>query len=308
MNAETYEQQQERLRRERKQKAEAREKLQQGLPSVRIDEQPWTTTDKQDNRRHKLYTRNVRVGITVYVRDWKAKNRLTDSFGQGYLPDGVYAQSYLGFACDGVREAFAGAPWPCKVEHEHDGHRQAYGKERDEGFDYTVVFFVSATYRADKPSKIPSESELLSWLGGADQIGARICQGIEAGFAKARALADAIERARIANLMLADYVERVDEAASAAVRYKQRLAALNAEYEAEREVQCAKLLAEVEHAHGGGVAWEDAPDFEPDPRSTAAAKAKLPERVARLKAPSERGRGIPFPSEHEHDIKAADVE
>jgi hypothetical protein len=306
VNQETYEQRREREERERKAKAAARAVLQRELPNVQIDDEVWTATSTEDSRRHKTYTRTVRVGVTVYIRDWKAKQRLEDSFGQGYLPEGVYAQSYFGLIRDAIREAFDGAPWPCKVKHETDGTSSTYGDRREAGWDYRISFYLSATYRAPKPSKIPSEDELLSWLGGANNIGARICQGIEAGFAKGKALAEAIERARIANLVLNDYVERVDEAAKTNVRYKQRLAALNAEYEAEREVQCAKLLAEL--GDKCGVSWEDAPDFEPDPRSTAAAKAKLPERVARLLAPSRRGRGLPSLSSESYDIKAADVE
>jgi hypothetical protein len=246
------------------------------------------------------------VGVTVYVRDWKAKDRLDQSFGQGYLPEDVYALSYFGFVRQAIRKAFDGAPWPCKVTHECDGSTSAHGDRYKAGWDYRISFYVSATYRAAKPSKIPSEDELLCWLCGAENIGARIHSGIEAGFVEGKEAADAIERARIANLVLSDYVERVDDAAKVAVRYKQRLAALNAEYEAEREVQCAKLLAEL--GEGAGVTWEDAPDFEPDPRSTAAAKAKLPERVARLEAPSRRGRGLPSLSDERYDIKAADVE
>lgn len=305
MSQETYAQQRERRDRERKAAAKAREAIQRELPSLQIDSKVWTATSTEDKRRTKTYTRTVHVGVIVYVRDWKAKERLDRSFGQGYLPEGVYARSYFGFIDDAVREAFDGAPWPCKVTHNSDGINSAHGDRHKDGWDYRISYYVSATYRAPKPSKIPSEGELLSWLGGADNIGARICQGIEAGLANAKALAEAVERARIANLVLNDYVERVDEAASAAVRYKQRLAALNAEYEAEREVQCAKLLAEL--GDGAGVVWSDAPDFEPDPRSTAAAKAKLPERVARLQAPSRRGRGFPSVNES-YDIKAADVQ
>jgi hypothetical protein len=304
VNQETYEQQRERRERERKAEAEAREALQKELPSLQIDSEVWTATSTEDKRRTKTYTRTVRVGVTVYVRDWKAKERLDRSFGQGYLPEGVYARSYFGFIDDAVREAFDGAPWPCKVTHESDGLGSAYGDRHKAGWDYRISYYISATYKAPKPSKIPSEADLLCWLGGADNIGARICQGIEQGLANGKELAEAIERARIANLILSDYVERVDEGAKAAVRYKQRLAALNAEYEAEREVQCAKLLAEV--GEGAGVVWSDAPDFEPDPRSTAAAKAKLPERVARLFAPHKRHRGLPSLSE-DYDIKAADV-
>jgi hypothetical protein len=254
VNQETYQQERERRERERKAAAEKREAAQKELPSIQIDGDVWTATSKQDKRRTKTYTRNVRVGVTVYVRDWKAKDRLDQSFGQGYLPEDVYALSYFGFVRQAIRKAFDGAPWPCKVTHECDGSTSAHGDRYKAGWDYRISFYVSATYRAPKPSKIPSEDELLCWL----------------------------------------------------VRYKQRLAALNAEYEAEREVQCAKLLAEL--GEGAGVTWEDAPDFEPDPRSTAAAKAKLPERVARLEAPSRRGRGLPSLSDERYDIKAADVE
>jgi hypothetical protein len=246
------------------------------------------------------------VGVTVYIRDWRTSERLNQTLGRGYYADENEATSYWGHVHRAVEEAFAGAPWPCPVKIDYDGRRDTYGKQREAGWDSSCSFYVQATYRAPKPSKTPSEDELLSWLGGAEAIGAHLCAAIERGIARGKEIADATERARIGCLVLSDYVERVDDAAQGAVRYKQRLAALNAEYEAEREVQCAKLLAEL--GDSCGVSWEDAPDFEPDPRSTAAAKAKLPERVARLEAPSRRG-GFRLPSgDREYDVKLDDVE
>jgi len=302
---ESYSERQARLEREREEYNRLREERQSKLPSVKIEDEVWTSTEKEDNRHYKRYTRTVRVGVTMLVRDYRTQDRLRSSFGQGYLPDGEYARTYWGYIDSAIEEAFAGAPWPCRVKLDGGGTSCTYGKRKDEGWDYHASFYISATYRAPKPSKIPSEEQLLEWLGGADNIGSHLRAAILKGIQRAKEAAAAVERARIANIILGGYVEQVDEKSREAVRYNQRLAALNAEYEAEREVQCAKLLSDLGDDKCG-IEWSDDASFKPDPRSIAAAKAKLPERVARLHAPTRRS---PFPSDREtYDIKIADVE
>ena len=115
MNQETYQEQREREQHEREERAKAREALQEQLPRIQIDNEVWVSSSKRDDRRNKSYTRTLRVGVTVYVRDWKTKDRLDQSFGQGYLAKGEYANSYWGYVRNAIRDAFAGAPWPCKV-------------------------------------------------------------------------------------------------------------------------------------------------------------------------------------------------
>jgi hypothetical protein len=302
---ETYEERRNRQERERQERERAREELQAKLPQVEIDNETWTSTSTEDNRRQKRYTRTLNVGVRVLVRDWQTIRRLDNSFGHGYLPEGQYPRSYWSYVHQAIEKAFAGAPWPCKVTHEGCGSTRTYGEDHDTGWDYYLSFYVSATYAVPKPSKIPSEEDLLAWLGGAEAIGAHLRAAILDGIRQAKEATQAIERARIANLILEDLVERVDEAAKREVRYAQRLAALNAEYEAEREVQCAKLLDELGEQYD--TVWEDAPEFKPDARSFAAAKAKLPERAARLNAPADRGLSWPGRHSEVHDIKIGDV-
>lgn len=306
MNQEAQQEQRDRRERDREERVRTRETLQRHLPRIRIDDEVWTTTSTEDKRSVKRYTRTCRVGVTVYIRDWQTSERLNDTIGRGYHTDETEATSYWGYVHRAVKAAFADEPWPCPTAIHYEGRRDACGKHREAGWDYCCTFYVQATHRAPKPSKIPSEDELLSQFGGAKTIGEHLYAAIEQGVDQANEAVTATDRARVACLILSDYVQRVDFATKAAVRYRQRLAALNAEYEVEREVQCAQLLDKV--GDKCDVIWEDAPNFEPDPRSTAAAKAKLPERVARLEAPSRRGRGLPDCTRELHDIKIDDVE
>lgn len=302
---ETYEQRRDREERERQQRAAARKTLQAELPRLRVEETHWTTSNAEDNRRARRYNRTLNVGVRVLVRDWETQRRLAESFGYGYLAEG--GRNYWGYVHQAIEEAFAGAPWPCEVTQESSGSLRTYGNEHDAGWDYYSTFHVSATYEVAKPSEIPSEGELLSWLGGAEAIAAHLRAAIDEGIERAKEATLAVKRAHIGNLILDSYVERIDEAALIATRYKQRLAALNAEYKAELEAQCTKLLADL--GDEVDVEWEE-PDFEPDPRSVTAAKAKLPEAVARLDVPNERG-GFRLPSPGGMNfslIKVSDVE
>jgi hypothetical protein len=274
---------QESYREQRDRKLAERAKVQEALPTMRVESDTRVHSDTTDDRRAKRYTRDVTVGVRVLVRDWEVREDLDRNFrnvGEGWTTPLTYVKQ-------AVCAAFDGAPWPTKVTIECGGFGTPYGEAADEGWDFYVTYYIDAKFRAAKPSKILSEDECLARLGGADNIGARIREGIYAGLTKAKETKAAVERSRIASLILSDYAERVEERALKATRYTQRLAALEAEFKAELEAQTAALLSEL--GDSCGVTWDDAPDFVPDERSTKAAKAKLPERIARTSAPHKRG-------------------
>jgi hypothetical protein len=304
---ETYEQKRERERKQREAKALERKELQKSLPTIEVGKDAWSVSNKTDDRRSKVYNRDVRVGLPLYVRDWETRNRVLETVGRGYLPDDDYPRSLFERIRVGIEEAIADNTWPCEVCVCSDSTGVTSGEPHDAGWDYRVDFYLEATWTAPKPSKIPSKDEVIRALGGLELIGAKLRAGIEAGIAKHRETVEAVNRARVANLVLESFIDQVDEATAEVTRYKQRLAALNAEYKAELEAQCTKLLADL--GDEVDVKWEE-PDFEPDPRSVTAAKAKLPEAIARLNVPNERGGSrLPSPGGMNFSlIKVSDVE
>lgn len=282
-------------------KQKEREKLQKNLPAIRVGSTPWVTSTTTDDRRNKVYKRVVNVGIRMTVRDHRVREKFdnTLAYGNPSVP------SPWNFVRTAIDEAFAGAPWPVYAKIVSSGLDSLLFNDRETGWDYGNVYHIEATFRAGKPSKILSEEECVAMLGGADAIAKHLHDAVERGLGKAKLAVKAVERVRIAALVLDDYAERVDQRAQEATRYQQRLAALKAEYDTEVEVQTAKLLAEL--GDECGVTWEDAPGFVPDPRSTAAAKAKLPERVSRMFAPHKRGGIFPGTTEHQY-VTMEDVE
>lgn len=260
-----------------------REERQREQKATQVKRQAWASSSTEDDRRNKRYSRTVKIGGTVLVRDYHARRWLGEriDYREGVESPWQYMREALSeeFASDEVRVEIGCA----------DGFFPARTEDRDAGWSYHLQPYVTRRFAADKPSQIPSENECLEALGGRDVVGARIQHAVEAGLAKAEKIEAACERARIADIIVDEYAKRVDERAKRAVRYEQRLAALKAEYETERDVQAVQLLEEL--GDDVGLDFEDG--YEPDERSVAAAKAKLPERVARLGAPHTRSRFLP---------------
>lgn len=158
-----------------------------------------------------------------------------------------------------------------------------------------VSWTVEITYA--RPKDMPASAQgSLDALGisGCDDVSAFapiVRSAIEAGI-KARDDAERDERElRWANTVVRHYAERVRQMARSVCRYEQRMAALQAEYRAERAAQAAKLITE----HDGEIQFADA--TEPLPSHVVrAALAALPGAVEH-----EPG---PFHLDHEQTVTA----
>jgi len=166
-----------------------------------------------------------------------------------------------------------------------------------------VTFFADRRFKADKPSQIISEEEAnAAFLD--DGIDQDLPRYIENALAKVADLMAAEERARIGNVICSQYANVIRERAKKAVRWSQRLAALEAEFKAEVEEQAVQLLNEL---GDGQLGFEFQDNYEPDPRSVAAAKEHLPKVAAEMQPPTRRSmfpRGL---TEDQGPVTAEDV-
>lgn len=286
---------------------------------LHVEDKLYVNSERVDKRREKHYGREVRIGVNILVKDWSGREYLL--YGKhrnmGQSSPSACIRHQLQTAIDKLNVKLARL-----LLENHGGHglkyyddnigimrtyeRQPFHKD----FLYQVMYWYKMFVRADRPKLIKSEDECLSLLGSREEIQAAMVEAARSGLAEAVDYEHAEERARIANIILGHYIEVVDERARTVVRYKQRLAALTAELEAEYQTQCSALLEELDRdcdCDDCDIQWSDAPDFVADERSVKAALSKLQERVEAMRAPHRRSR-FPFEDESEKSIKPEDVQ
>lgn len=243
-------------------------------------------SQKTDIRKHKIYRRDVGVTLMLYMQDgYDRKLQYLSIEGEnGYrsgwhvvietLRSTLEQEGYSDF------EVRTSAGWISSVGKDK--------KRREAGLERWECFSVTRRFEADKPSQIITEEEAFASLTqgkGVEVLGDAMVTGVMNGLAKFRLIEATQERARIGNLLVNHYGDMVKERAKKATRFEQRLAALVAEYKAEVETQTADMLNELGEDELG-FEFEDG--FTPDPRSVAAAKAYLPQVVAKMALPHQR--------------------
>lgn len=242
-------------------------------------------SQKIDDRKNKRYGRALVFTLVVFLRDWAAR----DLFCTGPRINGAASGAQL------MREAFAslchelsGAPDDENgLEFTTDAAFYATPVSGVEGYEYQDSYCLSVFVPADKPSEILDEAACLGRLGGLEKLTHQITTAAKDALWEAAQIAEAAEQTRIANAVLEHLTDVVRERSQKIVRYRQRLAALEAELRAEHEAQAAAVLEELEekpltHTSGG----QELPD-----KSVRAAKAALLEQAKKLGAP--RRSGIP---------------
>lgn len=144
---------------------------------------------------------------------------------------------------------------------------------------YRGFLFVRCRFSADRKSELLSEDAALARVdvGAIVDCMVRAFDAVLAELAAERARE---ERVKHANAVLRHLAEDVRTRAREAVRYKQRIAALEAEYEAEKQAQIVNVLRELDaelDADGEGAKFADGTPI--DARSIAAAKEALAQAV-----------------------------
>lgn len=239
-----------------------------------------TGSTAKDDRRNKHYSRTAHMGCTILYATYEGHELLS----RGRYTGSVHVDSAASF----IRAEFEAQRDERRPVIDLDLDWSTHDRNKPEGDEWKARLRITTRrkFRADKPSQIPSEEECIEAMGGLDDFIDWAHRVAEAGLAAFEAAYAKAEQARIASMMVSEYRSRIVEAAKVETRYEQRLAALTAEFQAEIEVQTAKLLSELNGE--AGVTWEDAPGYVPPAEVTAAAQRKLPEAMARVKAPHQR--------------------
>lgn len=251
-------------------------------PAIHINPTLGVASQKIDDRKNKRYGRTLVFTLVVLLRDWTARQLFTD----GPRINGAACGATL------MRKAFA------NLSHEltdpshspvlHFTTAAAFFAtpvSGVEGYEYQSHYCLSVFVPADKPSEILSEAACLERLGGLKQLTGAVMTAARAALDEAEQIADAAEQTRLANAVLEHLTDEVRERSQKIVRFRQRLAALEAELKAEHEAQAAAVLEELEtepltHTASG----QELPD-----KSVRAAKAALLEQAKKMGAPRRSG-------------------
>lgn len=268
-------------------------------PNFVFTDDRWGTYTK-DNRKDRLYYRHASVAIDVFMTH--DKHREIELFR--LLDEGRHVGGWWFVRLDVQRQ----------IEEKHgkkysgNFSSQWNSSHKDEssvgfGYDRRVTFYIDRRFKADKPSQIISEKEAnAAFL--EDGIDRDLPLFVALALAKVTELMAAEERARVGNVICSQYANIISERAKKAVRWSQRLTALEAEFKAEVEEQAVQLLNEL---GDGQLGFEFQDNYEPDPRSVAAAKEHLPKVAAEMKPPTRRRlmpRGL---TEDQGPVTAEDV-
>ncbi len=220
------------------------------------------------------------------MRDWAAR----DLFSTGPRIKGAACGAQL------LREAFAslchelsGAPDDENgLEFTTDAAFYATPVSGVEGYEYQDSYCLSVFVPADKPSAILNEAACLKQLGGLEQLTDKIMSAAQEALREAEQIVEAAEQTRLANAVLSHLTNVVRERAQKITRYRQRLAALEAELKAEHEAQAAVVLEELEEKPLTQTrSGQELPE-----KSVRAAKQALLEQAKKLRAPHTR-HGLP---------------
>ena len=270
-------------------------------PEFAFGEERWGSY-KKDVRKDKTYFREGSMSVSFYMNEKHREIELFTfqqggrrQYGWSFVKEEVARQ----LEAEGYTKAkgFAlmfGSGW--NSFHKIESHPGC-------GYQHEVTFIVTRRFVADKPSQIVSDEEAFQGMR-AKQLADDLPRYIENAIAKVAEHMAAAERARLGNIICNHYADIVRSRAKKAVRWSQRLAALEAEFKAEVETQAVELLTELGDDKLG-FEFEDG--FQPDPRSVVAAKEHLPKVAAEMKAPTRRSMFPRSLTEDQGPVTAEDV-
>lgn len=233
-------------------------------------------SEKVDDRRNKTYGRKLHVRAIFKVPDEKPEHyRRAGSLHRESLS--TYVTRHTHAAVQGHKDA-EDAP---RLKYDSFGSYSSQG-----AWDPCETFSYKTFFKSEKPSLILDEDECVRALGGEAKLRQLFEDSIVAGLAEGRAEHALEEQAHFASCVLGHYGKVVEEKAIKATRYKQRLAALTAELQAEYVEQARAMLSEM----GDGYGWTPDEDDDPvDMVAVEAAKSRLIEYVKGTTVPHDRG-------------------
>lgn len=248
-------------------------------------------TEKTDDRKNKRYLRTLTFTVTVKLPGG-------DKFAHKWREMCHSEQSILTHVNRAVDLVVKNREWPVAVVSTYSGSGT---------WDPYESFHYKFTFRADKPSATLDEDECIRAIGCQEELKTFFQAAIDKGLATGREAHAARKRAELANRILESYSSWAKDKAKKVVRWEQRIAALKAELRAEYKAQAHECLDELSEKGGCGVTFEGAAEgWEPDARSTAAAKAALVKYMKALPLPS-GGFRIPSSGSSDGFIKPEDV-
>jgi hypothetical protein len=245
-----------------------------------FDDQPGSVVttllraERTDDRRNKVYNAFSRLYVHFYKDEWSETSKhfhpstALNAASRACVEAGDEAGCFDAAAWGGPGAGAAGHTIRVKVF----GWSWDRANAADEDGRWGVTAYARIAFTVDKPSLIPDVdacNRLLEQIGMGDALRKASRQIIEE-YAVATATDSRVEQAgRVLSQMKAKARTKAQEI----VRYKQRLAALNAEYAAECVMQAEAIVADKEP-----WTWSDGKLV--DPRVVAAVRGKLPNESA----------------------------